>query len=199
VNRLGLDIQLLTERCRLRATAEADLVHGFTASRVPGFNDGMTWDPPATVEEMLPFFRRCLRAWQDGTEYTFTIEDRNSAAFIGTIAIRSTPDPKLWNLGYWTHPTQQRKGYMTEVVRAVIRLGFDLLGAETIEACTATWNIASRKVLERAGLKEAGLIPKGFQKGGGWIPEYRLVIQRSGAATGPVSQPNHRDGRGRAV
>lgn len=68
---------------------------------------------------------------------------------------------------------------MREAARAIVQFGFAELNAEAIEACYATWNHESRKVLEAIGMSEAEFLPQGFQKRGAWVPEYRMRIERS--------------------
>jgi [ribosomal protein S5]-alanine N-acetyltransferase len=32
--------------------------------------------------------------------------------------------PNVWNLGFWTHPEYQGRGYLTESVLAILEFGF---------------------------------------------------------------------------
>ena len=174
---LDRDHQLKTERCTLRHVREDDLPHVFSASRVAGFNDGMIWDPPANTDELLKPFRDSCEAWASGKAYVFTIESHDQT-FVGRISIRKTDSDGLWDIGFWTHPDQQRRGYMTEALRRVLRFGFDELSASEIEACHATWNEASQKVLVRGGLTWREHLAEGFKKRGEWVAEERLSITR---------------------
>ncbi|MCZ6907390.1 MAG: hypothetical protein O7G28_08910 [Deltaproteobacteria bacterium] len=46
--RRPIDTCLMTIRCLLRCVTEDDLEHVWTATRYPGFNDGMRWNPPTS-------------------------------------------------------------------------------------------------------------------------------------------------------
>ena len=173
---LTLDLVLETPRCRLRAPSGADIPHIFSASRVPGFTAGMLWEPPETPAELLAPLGRNLAAWRSGAAYTFTVETRE-LVFVGRVALRQTAQGR-WNLGFWTHPEQQGRGYMTEAATAVLNLGFTRLGAEHIEACHALRNLKSRRVLEKLGLTFVRRVPEGFQKNGVWIAEDCLGVSR---------------------
>jgi ribosomal-protein-alanine N-acetyltransferase len=175
---LPFNFQLTTARCRLRAPDRKDIPHIFSAARYTGFNDGMLWDPPASEKELQAPLERNLEAWRTSHAFTFTIEEMDGLAFAGRITIWPSSDPKVWNIGFWLHPTQQGKGLMTEAARAVFDLGFERLGAEAIDACDATWNVRSRKVLERVGMTEVEYLSQGFQKRGAWVPEYRMRIEK---------------------
>jgi len=159
-----------TPRCRLRHVSEADFPHVWSASRVPGFNDGMRWDPPQQEWELLAPYRRTLQQWADDLAYQFTIEERSDGRFIGRIVIRRMAEPDVWNIGFWTHPREQGRGYMTEAARRILQFGFEDL--------RATWNKASGRVLQKLGMTFQEHLAQGFQKRGQWVAENRLAITR---------------------
>jgi RimJ/RimL family protein N-acetyltransferase len=68
---------------------------------------------------------------------------------------------------------------MREAAAAVLSFGFEHLKADEIEACYATWNQASARVLRSIGMTFIKHIPQGFQKRGQWVPENRMVISRA--------------------
>src|SRR5208283_2980870 len=187
--RLSLDFKLLTRRCRLRLPDPADIPHTFSATRYPGFNDGMTWDPPASKDELQAPLERNLDAWKAGSAFAFTIEKKEDLTFVGRIVIRQTSSPDLWNIGFWVHPEHQRQGYITEAAQAVVDFGFSILGAKAIEARHAAWNLPSRRVLERIGMVEVEYIPQGFRKRGAWVPEFRMLIRKSEESPNPRRLP----------
>jgi ribosomal-protein-alanine N-acetyltransferase len=168
----------MTRRCRLRAPDSADIPHTFSATRYSGFNDGMSWDPPVSEDELHAPLEQNLEARQANSAFAFTIEKKEDRTFVGRIVIRQTSTQDLWNIGYWTHPEHQRNGFMTEAAQTVIDFGFSVLGAKAIEARLAPWNQPSRRVLERIGMVEVEYIAQGFQKHGAWVPEFRMLIER---------------------
>ena len=121
--RFARDYQLETERCVLRHVSEEDIPHIISATRVAGFNDGMSWEPPANRSELLAPLERNFDAWSDDSAYNFSIESRDGE-FLGRIQIRSTELDGLWNLGFWTHPKFQRLGYMPEAVERIWHSAF---------------------------------------------------------------------------
>jgi ribosomal-protein-alanine N-acetyltransferase len=175
---LPLDFTLTTKRCRLRAPSEADFPHIFSATRFPGFNEGMLWEPPASFDEMRGPLARALEAWRTGAAYTFTLELLDGT-FLGRVSLRRTNEPGIWSLGYWLHPEVHGKGYMTEAGEAMLALGFERLDAKFIEAAYATWNAKSRGVMLRLGMTDFDFLPQGFKKRGEWVPEYRMRIARA--------------------
>ena len=168
---------IITHRCRLRYPSTDDFQHIWSASRYPGFNDGMVWDPPTTIEELTEPLRRSHEAWTAGTSYTWTVETKTECEFVGRIGLRQENLKRDWSLGYWTHPAVQKRGYASEFAAAVINFGFSRIGALRITAAHATWNEASGKVLQRVGMVKTGINPRGFKKGGEWIEEYEYEIR----------------------
>ncbi|MEI8196044.1 MAG: GNAT family protein [Phycisphaerae bacterium] len=177
--RFPFTLQILTTRCRLRCVSEADIPHVWSATRHAGFNDGMTWNPPANMDELRQPLQRNLEAWRADRDYTFTIESKSNSMFLGRIVIRQTTDPAVWNIGFWTHPDHQNQGYMTEAARAMVDFGFQELGAVRIEAAHALWNIRSERVLKKLGMKFVRHIPQGFMKNGQWVEENALALERA--------------------
>ena len=176
---LPLAHQLLTAQFRLRAPRESDIPFIFSASRFAGFNDGMLWEPPESMDVVEDSLRRSIQAWEKGEGYNFTVDDRKSDRPLARASIRRTAESDVWDIGFWTHPEHQGRGVMTEAVAAILRLGFEELGATRIEACHATWNGASKRVLEKNGFQFVRHIEQGFQKRGVWVAENMLAIDRA--------------------
>jgi [ribosomal protein S5]-alanine N-acetyltransferase len=170
--------QIHTERCILRCVSEEDIPYVFSASRYQGFNDGLGWEAPKSVEELYEPLQKNLLAWDEGVTYAFTIECNDTGAFIGRISILKEDEEDFWAIGYWTHPEYQCRGYMTEVARAIVEFGFKVLAAKRIEGSHALWNTGSKKVLKNTGMKFVCNMPRGFQKHGKWVEVNLMAIER---------------------
>ena len=78
-------------------------------------------------------------------------------------AIGLHPKPDLWRcnleLGYWLGKPYRGQGIMTEAIRQMVQLGFSIFpDIKRIYASTFAANLASQRVLEKAGLvREAEL------------------------------------------
>lgn len=169
------DTTIVSKRLRLRHCSISDIPFVLSASKHEGFCDGMKWEPPQTEEQLLAPYEDNEQSWRAGSAYTFTLETLSTGEPIGRIAIRHQ-DASVWNVGFWTHPEHQRMGYMTEATRTLIHFGFTHLAATEIQAAHATWNVASRRVLEKSGLRFIKHLPEGFQKRGKWVAEDLLSI-----------------------
>ena len=175
---IPLDFTIDTARCRLRCPSAADIPAVFSATRFAGFNDGMQWEPPDSIDELEQPLRDNLADWAAGTTYCLTIANPDTDQLIGRIGIRKTNRIDVWNLGFWTHPEAQRQGYMTEAATAIIKFGFEALGAIRIEASYALWNKPSQRTLEQVGMRLTRYIPHAFQKKGRWIEANKMEITK---------------------
>jgi ribosomal-protein-alanine N-acetyltransferase len=169
---------LTTDRLLLQFPSLDEVPRVMSATKYEGFNDGMLWEPPETEGPIIKSLHKNRKAWDDGIAYNFSLIEKESKNFIGRISIRQEEEKDVWNVGFWTHPLEQGKGYMSEAVAAVLRFGFEQLNAQRIEACYATWNTASEKVLIKNGMQFIRHIKEGFIKKGKWVEENLLGIDR---------------------
>ena len=165
----------------------SDLEHVWTATRYPGFNDGMLWDAPASREEMVGWTERNLERWVEGLAYTLTARQLETGTFVGRVMVRPLDTPNTCRIGFWIHPVLWNQGYATEIAHAALSFAFEELQAETVAVAHALWNKASARVIDKVGFTFARDIPEGYMKRGQWIPEHEYVTTRaqwkSGAKT----------------
>ena len=69
---------------------------------------------------------------------------------------RFGPSKACKELMYGMAPQHWSRGYATEIAQALLRFGFEVLGAERIWARTDPPNAASIRVMEKAGMTYAG-------------------------------------------
>lgn len=83
--------------------------------------------------------------------------ERATAEFVGWLALQPPQDGGVEEveLGYRLKASVWRRGYATEGARALIRKGFTEFGVQRVWAQTMAVNTASRRVLEKAGLRYA--------------------------------------------
>src|SRR5262245_12659326 len=151
-----MDIFLETERLLLRRFTEADvdnLVALDSDPEVMRFLTGGEPTPREVVEfEILPRFLRSYAEY-DGMGYWAAIE-KDTGAFLGWFALHPEEggSPDNVALGYRLRKVAWGKGYATEGARALIHKGFTELGVRRVFATTYQDNLASRRVMEKAGL-----------------------------------------------
>lgn len=109
--------------------------------------------------------------------YIFSVELLDANQFIGLIAlIPGKPKYRIGEVWFKTHKDHWGKGYTTEALHVILRFAFEDLKLHRIEAGCAVENIASAKVLEKAGFMKEGLKRKLLPKEEQWLDCYSYAI-----------------------
>ena len=148
----------------------------WSASRKPGFNNGMSWSPPETKESLYKNLEEGRDQWLNNECAHFFIYHKNTHLPIGRIDIG--PNGKE-HLGYWIHPDYGGKGFMKEAIQSAVAFGFTQLNMPLINAGVAVWNIASQKVMQSVGMQKVQTAEETFfVKNNQKIPTYRFEITK---------------------
>jgi RimJ/RimL family protein N-acetyltransferase len=115
-------------------------------------NGGAPTSRDEIENEFLPAFLGYYQRYQ-GYGFWAAIE-RSSGEFLGWFHFRPRPGAPLdqAELGYRLRKSAWGKGYATEGSRALIRKGFTEFGVQRVTAEASAANVASRRVMEKAGL-----------------------------------------------
>lgn len=147
---------LETHRLVLRQFTEDDVDNLFELNSDPLVMRYLTGGKPTPREEIrdriIPFHLAVYgRLDRLGT---WAAESAATGEFLGWFHLRPGPGEDVTNLelGYRLRRSAWNKGYATEGVHALIRMGFADLGAERVFGHTMTVNTASRHVMEKCGL-----------------------------------------------
>jgi RimJ/RimL family protein N-acetyltransferase len=148
---------LETERLLLRRFTESDVANLHDLDGDPEVmrfvNGGKPVSRDVIREETLPRFLRAYERFE-GFGVWAAIE-RSTGKFVGWFEFYPRKDavPEEVELGYRLRRSAWGKGYATEGSRALIRKGFTELGVQRVVAETMAVNAASRRVMEKAGLR----------------------------------------------
>lgn len=151
-----MQVFLETDRLALRRFTEADVENLFDLESDPDvmrFLNGGKPPPREVIQnEVLPRFLHYYERFA-GYGYWAAIE-KSSGEFLGWFHLWPPEGsrPGVAELGYRLRKSAWGKGYGTEGSRALIRKGFTEVGMQRVVATTMTVNLASRRVMEKAGL-----------------------------------------------
>lgn len=124
---------------------------------------------PAQTREYLDRNAQLFRE-REGFKWAITLNAQEGGAvdrFIGSCGHwRLMKEHLRSEIGYDLLPACWGRGYMAEALRAVLRFGFDELGLHSVEAQIDPDNAPSRRVLERAGFRQEGLLRENFRFAG---------------------------------
>jgi RimJ/RimL family protein N-acetyltransferase len=157
---------LLTERLILRSltledAADVQRLAGERdiASMLPNmphpYEDGM-------AEEWMHF---CSERYDKDEALNFAITLRTDKHFIGGIGLKLDRENERGEIGYWVGKPYWNHGYMTEAVKAVVAYSFKVLKMNRIHAKYFTRNVASKRVMEKIGMRYANFFPQDIENG----------------------------------
>lgn len=173
------DYPIHTERLSLRPFTMADLdaVHDIQS------RDDVTrylyWNPRDRREAREALAQRVNQQRFDDINdvISLAVVRRDTGALIGTSNLTWTSSlHSQGELGYVLHPDQHGQGFATEVTVALLRLGFEGAGLHRVYGRCDGRNIASARVMEKAGMRrEAYLRENEFNKGE-WTDELVFAL-----------------------
>ena len=104
---------------------------------------------PRPADQSVVRFERILRHWHAHGfgPWTFLFEGE----VVGFGGLSHKAEVEGLNLGYLIHPSHWKKGLATEVAREAVRFGFEVLHAPRLVGLVHVDNLASARVLEKAG------------------------------------------------
>lgn len=113
----------------------------------------------------------------DDLAYTFGIFTKEDA-LIGTINLFQVLRGSLQSafIGYFLDKKHNGKGYTTEAVQLLVNYAFNGLNLHRIEAGVMPHNLASIRVLEKAGFHKEGIARKNVKIKGKWEDHQVLAI-----------------------
>lgn len=159
--KLRLPEKIETQRLVLQRLKYEDAEEIFyTYASKPDATRYMAWPTHETIKDTRAFLHFAVRGWEQGLDYSFGIRLRESNRFIGSIGIMN--DLGKIQFGYIFSPTQWRKGYATEACLSLIGILKTIPEVQRIGTFVDVENVASRKVLLKAGLTEDFVFSKWF-------------------------------------
>jgi RimJ/RimL family protein N-acetyltransferase len=152
-----MQVTLETEHLRLRrfTSDDADLLVELDGdAEVMRYLTGGLPTPRALIEgEILPRF---IRSYESGPGFgVWAAIEKATGDFLGWFSFRPREGhgPTGVELGYRLRRAAWGKGYATEGARALIARGFTELGVRRVLATTYQDNLASRRVMEKVGMR----------------------------------------------
>ncbi|HWS22878.1 MAG TPA: GNAT family protein [Anaerolineales bacterium] len=105
-----------------------------------------------------------IRAWRSGFEedrdQVFGIFDRSNHQFIGSVGYHKRVGAGGIEIGYWTRISRIRQGFMTEAVKALIKLAFEYYLYDRVEIHCQTGNLASAAIPKKLGFEWEATLKK---------------------------------------
>ena len=157
-----------TPRLRLRPVeaSDADAI-GAIASRREVADTMATLPHPYPPGEAARWIAERRAARDRGLAASFVAELRDAGASCGVAEIHSIePEHRQAELSFWLAPDAWGRGYMSEIVPALVAHAFGALGLNRLYAHHMLRNPASGRVLEKAGFRREGVLRQRVRKWG---------------------------------
>ena len=116
----------------------------------------LVWKPHKNIQETEQFLLACGQLWRTGKDFAYAITLKDDGRLIGMFGIH--PMNFKIEVGYALARPYWSKGYMTEVLRAMIEWAFAQPDIFRVQAICDVENIASARVMEKAGMTHEGLL-----------------------------------------
>ena len=148
-----------------------DWLTKWEAQRLPG--------QPDVVEDRDAFAVRCSarqRERQLGTGYGFGLfVDGEFAGEINLSAVQRGPFQSAY-VGYWIDEKHAGQGYMPEALVVLAQFAFDELHLHRIQISIIPRNQASRRVVEKLGIRDEGIAVRYLEINGVWEDHVRYGL-----------------------
>jgi ribosomal-protein-alanine N-acetyltransferase len=182
---VSLSTRLVTTRLVLRAPKVTDVpelrlvmrknaehLRPFSPAHPPG-------EDPGSLTGLSTMVARQRREWRHDRRFSFVMTMRDpEAPIIGRVSLNNIVRGAFLNadLGYWIDESFQKRGLMTEGVRAVLAFAFDELGLHRVQAAIMPHNLASLRVVEKLGFRREGEAAAYLRIAGKWEDHILFAI-----------------------
>jgi RimJ/RimL family protein N-acetyltransferase len=143
-------------RIRLRRPRLSDAEAIFEYGSDPEVARYADWPIRSTLDQILESLRQRSESWEKGVEFywviTLPIKDRAIGGVSCCVVQHSVEFGFLLNRRYW------RNGYATDASQAIVEWAFSVPTIWRVWATCDTENLASARVLEKAGLSREGTL-----------------------------------------
>lgn len=185
-------VRLAGRRCVLREWADDDLPAMHALLTEPRVLDRVLDERAPSRDEI----RAALSGWREeaggeprpayrlaavahdgaGPAHPASRADRAPALLgLGTLTVESVPH-RRGEIGYVVHPDHWGRGLGTEIAGLLLDLAFGAVGLHRVEATTRPDHAASRRVLEKVGMRYEGISRDHLLVRGSWWDSVRYAI-----------------------
>lgn len=147
-----------TERLVLRCMKVSDAADMYEYACLDKVTEYLLWAPHDSIDFTKNYLKQVETAYKRGDFYDFGVVLKSNGKFIGTCGFANLDNANFkGEVGYVLNPEYWGKSIACEALEAVLRLGFDRMGLNRIEARYMIGNERSRRVMEKCGMSFEGV------------------------------------------
>ena len=152
-------LTLQTKRLILRKMAITDAADIFAYASDPQVTTHTAWATHQSIENTYEYLNNFVfELYRSGKGMDWGIVEKESGKLIGTCGLYITPHHRRGTLGYTLAKAYWGQGLMTEAATVAIAFGFHVMQLQRIQAICDVDNVASARVLEKAGMQFEGIL-----------------------------------------
>ena len=164
----------------LRPLRLGDAADVFAYAADPEVARYVPWEPHRSLDDSRQFLEEILERSRRGRPDTWGIVDLAGSHVIGTIRLGEYSQAHgRASVGYALGRPHWNRGLTTEALRAVLRFGFTEIGLHRIYAYCHVDNVASERVMEKAGMTYEGMLRDVIRVKGGYESRKLYAILRT--------------------
>jgi RimJ/RimL family protein N-acetyltransferase len=154
--------EIQTARLLLRPWQPDDLAEFTRLLTDPEVTRYIVVHTPFSPQDVAELSDRTLEQWERNGFGPWAAIEKQTGRWVGRIGLDELadwPGPHKIEVGWELHRAFWGRGLATEGGRAGVRYGFETVGLERIISVTMATNAASRRVMEKCGLRFQGELP----------------------------------------
>lgn len=174
----GPAYRIVTARLELRCYAPSDapaLQEAIEAS-LPDLVPWLPWasSEPLPLSARIEVLRQHRGRFDLGEEFVYGIFDRDRQRVIGGCALHVRGGGTAREIGYWIATRDRGRGLATEAAGALVRVAFEIDGADRVEVHGDAENVASARVAEKLGFTCDGMLRERLVRSDGKLGDDRV-------------------------
>lgn len=155
--RPGPAYRIETERLVVRCWApeDAPALQQALGENLEHLRPWMPWidQEPELLDAKIERLRGFRGRFDLGQDFTYGIFDLDETRVLGGSGLHTRVGPGALEIGYWIHKDHINRGYATELVAAVTRIGFAVHDIDRLEIRVDPANLASAAVPRKLGYR----------------------------------------------
>jgi [ribosomal protein S5]-alanine N-acetyltransferase len=171
--------RLETERFLLRELVEADAPALFKYFSDPDYTRYLSFDTHMTIDQTKEFIAAMRELYQQKDSLRWAIQLKESQELVGTAGLHFWKrEIRCAEVGYHIGKPYWGRGYASEVLRAMVKFGFQQMNLNRIEGYHNAGNDASGRVMQKLGFKQEGVVRQGAFKANQFVDKLWFSLLR---------------------
>ena len=173
--------KFLTERLFIREYRKTDIDSFLKVIRQPGIYATTYGIPQGYSRFRAEWWLKTIKEnMRSNIAYEFGVFMRKTGRYIGNVGLINVSfEHNRADISYYIDKDYMNNGYATEAAQEMLKYGFEKFGFNKIQGVCMSCNPASRRVMEKIGMKFEGTLRQDLLKDGIYYDIDRLSILKS--------------------